>query len=560
MVSSHRNWPWKPGAGLLALFIALGALPIARRGLAEPVVRPGAVGREAAQDAEPRSGNPESTPTSEVEELHLVVLHTNDLHGQVLPRAATWIDPADPPLVGGLPRVAAAIAKLKREQTGPTTGVLALDGGDWFQGTPEGSLGRGLGFVTALARVDYDALVLGNHDFDHGLDHLTHMLEVARPRAVCANLIDPKTGREVGWVDPWRIVEVAGLRVALVGLLTPETPTISHADTRTRLAFMEPVEALGFARARLGLLADPVDLVIPVTHIGVEEDEALARAFPDLPLIVGGHSHTFLPEGLRVGETLIVQAGSRATSVGRVDLILDAASHDVLRSSARSIELRSAPPGSMRIASVEEACADLARRSAAHMSEVVGELRAPATRANGWTSSSLGSWICDAMLRRTGADVAFHNRGGTRADIEAGPVTRRAIFEVLPFDNELVTMTLLGSELEGIVRETLTTRRRGLDWAGLEVDLSQVDGDPEEGGGAVELLGVRVAGVALDPEAEYRVTTNSFLADGGDGYLADGVGTERERDMTVLRKMLELDLQDLSPFRAPEDDRYSVRR
>jgi 5'-nucleotidase len=103
------------------------------------------------------------------EAVHLVVLHTNDLHGQVLPRPATWIDREDPPLAGGLPRLAAAIASEREEVERRGGFVLVLDGGDWLQGTPEGQVGGGRAYLEVLVRMGYDALALGNHELDNGL-------------------------------------------------------------------------------------------------------------------------------------------------------------------------------------------------------------------------------------------------------------------------------------------------------------------------------------------------------------------------------------------------------
>ena len=178
--------------------------------------------------------------------------------------------------------------------------------------------------------VGYTATSLGNHEFDLGLDNLRGILGSARPPAVCANLRLPDDSARVGWIEPWRVVEVAGLRVGVVGLVEQGTPFITHPDARG-LVFEEEVTALARARAELG----EVDLLVPLTHCGVDVDRRLALANPDLPLIVGGHSHTYLREGQRVGETLIAQAGSKATVVGRVDLWLDAGSKTVTRSTAR---------------------------------------------------------------------------------------------------------------------------------------------------------------------------------------------------------------------------------
>ena len=173
---------------------------------------------------------PSATDAGTPETLHLVLLHTNDIHGQVLPRRATWIDREPQPVAGGLPRLAAEVHRVRREETAD---LLVLDAGDWYQGTPEGMIDVGLSFVSGLVAVGYDAMSLGNHEFDHGLDNVRRLLDEGAPPAICANVFDPATGERVDWVEPYRIVEVAGLRVALIGLLTTETPDITNAEART---------------------------------------------------------------------------------------------------------------------------------------------------------------------------------------------------------------------------------------------------------------------------------------------------------------------------------------
>ena len=122
-----------------------------------------------------------------------------------------------------------------------------------------------------------------------------------------------------------------------------------------------------------------------------------------------------------------------------------------------------------------------------------------------------GSWICDLMRRRTGAEVAIHNRGGTRTSLEAGPVTQRDVYELLPFDNDLVTLELTGRDLTDVVRRSLAGDGAGrLDFSGLAVS-----GTPA----APVLL---VGGEPVAAERRYAVTTNSFLARGGENEEVEG--------------------------------------
>lgn len=482
-------------------------------------------------------------------EHHVVVLHTNDVHGQVLPRAATWLKDVNPiPDSGGLPRLAGHLRRIVREETGAGAAVVVVDGGDWFQGTPESQLERGLGFLRAMAAVGYDAAAVGNHEFDHGVDVFLEHLEAVEMPALLANVRMPDGAPLPGTRDHV-IVERAGLRIGLVGLLTLSTPSITHRQTKD-LLWEPPVEALARVRAAL---ADEVDLVVPVTHMGIDEDVQLARAHPDLPLIVGGHSHTFLRKGVREGGTLVVQAGAKASVIGRVDLWLDGDGR-VVRSEARHVDLYAEPASADRVAEVDRVCAELVRRAEERMAEVVGVLSAPlgVTRRRHVNSAS-GSFIADIMRARTGADVAVHNRGGIRTSLAAGPVTRRDLFMLLPFDNHVETLVMEGTQVQELFRQSIEEGGRlPLEFSGAELRV-------REDGRDSELLSVRIGGEPLDPERRYRLATNSFLAAGGDGWALLAEPVEREVDFILLRELAERAFGGgvLVP---PVDQRYEIER
>jgi len=465
------------------------------------------------------------------EPVHLVVLHSNDIHGQARPLRAKWIDREDPPMHGGLARLAGELAAAEERARAAGALVLTVDGGDWFQGTPEGLVEDGRAFVELLGMIGYDAMVVGNHEFDHGVPFLAAMLSDDIVPHVLANVREPETGQRAAWTVPWRIEEVGGLRVAMVGLLTPDTPSITHEDARL-LDFIDPGEEFATVRAELEDLDDPVDLILPVTHLGVSYDRELARAHPDLPLIVGGHSHTSLTEGVREGDTLIVQAGCKAMVMGRVDLWLDPTDWSVVESRARLVELPQ--DRELEHAELAEACAALVAVGAAEMDTVVGELAAPLDRARGIPSGSAGNWITDVMRDKLDADVAVQNRGGIRRDLTAGPVTRRDLFELAPFSNTLVQFEVTGAELEALVLEAVTNKKHsGIEFSGMSVWLS---GDAPDLG----VARVDVAGQPVDPEATYRLATNSFLAGGGDGYLPASVIAREALDTgLILRELYE---------------------
>ncbi len=479
--------------------------------------------------------------------FHVILLHTNDVHGQAQPRPATWIDRENPPPVGGLPRLAAYVNKARAEAKASGSGFLLVDGGDWFQGTPEGNLGKGKPFVSTLMELGYDGLAVGNHEFDHGLEVIGKMIADCKVPALAANVFEAEGSKRVDWCDAYRIVSVGEMKVAIVGLITPSTPSITHKDASS-LHFEDPAISLGRVREQLG---ETVDWILPITHLGVPADRRLAKAHPDLDVIVGGHSHTYLKDGVRQGETLIVQSGSKASAVGRIDLWFDANDWKLVEVKNQLVDLLQEPEQADRNAVVEKRCAEMIAESEKIMDAVVGKLAEPFERHfHRVHSSAGGNFLTDRMRAVMDADVAFQNRGGIRCDLPAGPITRRNLFELLPFGNHLVLMELSGSELIECLRLSV----EGTAHTGLEISGVTVLWDKE--GEGYRLIGVELGGVPIEPDARYKVATNNFLAGGGDGYDLLKDKKVLHDDPTILRDILGEYFTNTGEVHLPAEDRY----
>lgn len=480
--------------------------------------------------------------------IHVIVLHTNDVHGQAQPRPATWVDRENPPPVGGLPRIAAYVKRVRREAKRSGSGVLVVDGGDWFQGTPEGLVDQGRAFVNAISKVGYDAMAVGNHELDHGVEPLAAMIADFGVPALCANVLQEEGGEHLSWAKPWKVVELPGLRVGIVGLLTPSTPSITHRDA-SALHFLDPADALAQAKEAL---ESKVDWILPITHLGVQSDRRLAKAHPELALIVGGHSHTYLKQGTRQDSTFIVQSGSKASAVGRVDLWFDARTKEVKETRYEMVDLLPEPEKADRNEAVDKICMALVAASEREMNEPVGELLDPLVRAfRKHNSSAAGNLITDTMRAHLDAHVAVQNRGGIRCDLPKGTVTRRGLFELLPFGNHLVLLDLSGAELFECLRASVEgTAHTGLEVSGVEV----LYGFDEAG--KAKLVDLLIAGESIEPDRRYHFATNNFLAGGGDGYdLLKEAKVIRE-DPLLMRELLEQRFRREKKISLPAQERY----
>ena len=453
--------------------------------------------------------------------VSLVVLHTNDVHGAVLPRSPALAQLEATEDVGGFAALAAVVKAERAAAAARGAHVLLVDGGDVWRGTPEGDLTKGDLIVEAFGRLGYDAVALGNHEFDLGLPNAVRLAKAAPFPWVSANVTEKATGATPSWLRTHVVKEVGGLRVALVGMTTVETPRIVVGGDALGLAFAPPAEA---AAAQAKALAATSDLVIFVTHLGPQPDVEILKAVPTCPLVVGGHSHTRLAKPIDArgdGTGWVVQAGTACIVVGKVTL-------DVHRTT-KAVRLRTSaliPLIPSKVGRDAETEAFLAGRLDAiaelkALKSVVGTLTGdlPRVGANPRDTSPAGHFMADATRAAAGADVGLANRGGIRVVLPAGPVTRRDLFLLMPFDNTVVTQTLTGAELREIVGFSLKTGLSGrispLEVSGLTARFRIVE---REGKQAVEWLAFDVGGRPLDDAKAYRVALNSFLAGGGDGY------------------------------------------
>ncbi len=439
------------------------------------------------------------------EPIKVRVYHTNDVHGWIMPRPDKFQTNR---LIGG----GAAFAALLGKETGPK---LVLDGGDWWQGTPEGSLTKGDAVAEVFNAIGYDAIVVGNHEYDAGADSLRALIAKMKAPVLSANTYG-EDGKPAPWVRPWIVKEVAGVKFGIFGLTT------SHMR---KLAFKKNIAGLEFRReidvareAVKALKKQGATVIIAVTHMGLEGenqkfegDQTLAREVPGIDLIVGGHSHTFLSRAIR-GEngTLIVQAGSFLVKAGRTTLEIDPKTKTVTASSDELIELWPDRVGE------DPAVKAIVDKQAEAVGKIFETVIATAPALMGREAdheNALGDWMTDCYRAASGADVVLQNGGGIRAELPAGPVTLRSIFNLMPFDNALVKLSMKGADV-----------RAALDYGMGVGKIAQISGAsveyyrPKPAG--ERLASASVGGVPLDDAKIYSFVTLDFLTSGGDGYTA----------------------------------------
>ncbi len=450
-----------------------------------------------------------STPNlalaGEALEPDLVIVHTNDLHARYRPFDSRGESR------GGFARLSGQINAL-REQYGER--LIYLDAGDLFQGTPFYHFYRGKLGMDLLEAMNCDAFALGNHELDDGHENfLRASAGVSFPK-LCANVSLPDGP---ALLPASTRLDRAGLKIDVVGIITAHLEEVTGVISRGELSMVDPAEAL---QNWLDARSDEADLTVVLSHCGLGEDRGIAAKVKEPPLIISGHSHSFIDEPERVGETIICTTGAYGYYLGMLKLWRDGESW---RMEHELIPINADTPEDPKIAALIDEAAVVVDRE---MAVKVGDLAADfPTRGKSGAANPLGQWIAELMRVEAGADMGMQNVGGYRSSLNGGEMSRGDVFTLLPFDNRIVRLTFRGDVLQ-----ELFDALAGNFGSGRFCQTSGVSYRIENG----EAHDILIGGAALDPKAHYKVATLDFLLGGGDGY-------------TVLQKAHSIDILDAFP-------------
>lgn len=437
----------------------------------------------------------------------LTILHVNDMHTHYLAEEADWVKEDPKPLVGGMVALKSAVARESKS----TSATLVLDAGDWLTGTPLSDIEvdgvKGGAWMQMMNAIGFDASTIGNHDFDNGTDNLPRLVKMATFPVVSANLL--KDGKPIA-PAPWVIVEKGGLKIGVVGLILDD---LDQEVSRETMAGIEVKPVARTAQAAIKELDPGTDLIVLLTHQGWEADSLLATRVSGADVIVGGHSHTRLKAPREVNGVIVVQAGSYVRELGRLDLGVE--DDHVTAWSGKLISLwqRDVTDPDATLAAQVKGWQEQIDKE---FQVVIGTCPAELGR-NYYEESPLGDAMCDALRGLAGTDVGLLNSGGLRADLDAGPVTRLDLKEIMPFQNTVVTFSCSGADLlallESNARASLHQTLGILQISGISCAYLEKEGD-------VEIQHAMVGGLPLDPAHTYTVATVDYVLSLADKYLA----------------------------------------
>lgn len=350
----------------------------------------------------------------------VTILHVNDLHARLAP---------DQRGRGGFAYVASVIA---RERESAAASIL-LDAGDMVQGSPVSTLFRGTPVYEVANSLGIDVHALGNHEFDYGWKQIREFQRVARAPIISANVANAEGDL---LLPPSRVLTVGGIDIGVVGALTPRLLHLIGNDLAGPWRAVPLVAAL---RPVVSAIHEQVDLVVVLAHLFDDEDEAVLRELPDVDVLVGGHNHGGWRTPVVIDGRIGVKLRPYGIEVGRLDLWFDAESKRITEFEWKRIPVH-------RDAVTEHpGTAALVRKWEAKVSEVVDRPIGTCTRD--LSRADVQRMVERALGEATGAALAYMNRGGVRDSLLRGTVSARDIWNILPFDNELVEADILGAEL-----------------------------------------------------------------------------------------------------------------
>ncbi len=493
--------------------------------------------------------------TEPVAEGHeLTIIGMGDLHGQ-LDSYTSMIDTdgdgeEEAVSTGGIARIATLIRDIENENPGT---VAVVYSGDALSDTYFHAF-KGRAIYGLMSDAGWEISNFGNHEFDKGPQQLANALNSADFEFLCSDLAVEGTVLDSLCV-PYLIKEYDGLRVGYFSLITEGLPYLS-SPADVELTGLNAYAALQAVRE---LRESGAQVVVALTHIGLEEDVQIAREIPGIDIIFGGHSHSYVEDVIRIGGTFVVPGGYGGTHLMRIDLETDPAG----QMDVHSVRYQMLP-----IDATIAAAADIDERLTVFrdslpeaivlgQTEVAWDLSSSAVRGG---ESTVANLVNDRMRDKFGVDIVMNNAGAFRGKkvYEPGPVTDVMLRSIDEFRNDAIMLTLDGRHLKEILERSAANFGEGglLHASGLRYTIEmwrapQEIGQDDSGKWTVMVPGehvtdIQIAGAdgtweAVDPERAYRVLSNSFIVNkGGDGYFWFGrYGRDMENTYSTFYSILE---------------------
>lgn len=420
---------------------------------------------------------------------YITIVHFNDFHGHIENGA----------------KIAKGIEDIRRENQekcktkDEICKVLVLYGGDLISGTIASRLFNGKAETNLLNAIQTSAAVIGNHDFDFGLEALRQNIKDSSFPTLAANIYESVSGARLA--SPYTVLEEDGIKILVFGLTHKNTPMLTNPKNTEGLVFKDEIKE---AREIMNKESEGTDIQIALTHEGVEKDIKLASSVEGLDAVVGGHDHVKPKDYCRmVKEVPVCQTPAYGKYIGRIELELGGGR--VIKSEYSLMQVDEIQGVDETIERLMKPYLNAAKKEA---KRVVFHLDRDLPHEKGG-NSELASAVAASMRSYTKADIGIINTGGIRRGLKKGDVTYGDLYEVLPFDNVVMKLEMKGKDL---------------------IDLIEFS---KKRGGILVFDGIDAK--KIEDQTRYTVATVDFLVNGGDGFTQFKKGSIIENTGTYLR-------------------------
>jgi 2',3'-cyclic-nucleotide 2'-phosphodiesterase/3'-nucleotidase len=463
----------------------------------------------AVSDPPSLSASPARTYGAASDTVQISILHTTDLHGHILP-TSDYQGNAD---LGGFARCATQIRRWRRQNRNS----ILIDIGDVYQGTDVSLRTNGALMIDLFNHLKYDAWIVGNHEFDWGVEPFMNALAKSNMPVLAANMsVEGKPSGEIlpfAKIQPFILKEIDGIKIAIIGVTTPGMPFWFRPEFIRGFDFEYSVEPVH--RAIIKAKSEGANAIVLTGHMGLKPrtggDDfannvfALTAEFPDVPAFIAGHTHQTIPSRLTNG-VLLTQADHFGIHVGRLDLIFDRVSKKLLHRDARCELMNSRVPIDHVVVSrakphLHESASALAQ-SIGTLAETLHVRGRPGEPSD--VEALIGAAILEALRERgTTVDGAMHGVFDEKNNFVAGPKTISDIWRLIPFENYLVTAELTPEEIKTVMEEVYASREpRNL--LGFEIQTEGI-------GYERRIAAIRLAdGRTLERDKRYSIAFNTF--------------------------------------------------
>lgn len=419
----------------------------------------------------------------------VIILHTSDTHGRISPIEYNGVN-----YMGGFSKRLNIVQDVRKHNKN----VLLLDSGDYFQGSIYYRIDQGKSIAKLLPDIKYDAIALGNHEFDNGIKVLKRNIKNSKTQFLSAN-VHFKDKYLKKSVKPYIIKEFEGEKFLIIGVTTSSLGNLS--DT-SYVSVTNPIDEIN------KIIKDvKYDRLIILSHCGLEEDRQIAKAIPNIDVILGGHNHYFFQLPERVGKVMIVQDGEFGVRIGEIKL----------NKNIKTYKYKNITPSVGTDRLVDEKIEKIDEHTKNVTKEVIATSKIMLIGKQTTIESSqtnLGKLVLISMAKAfPNFDAVLTNSGSIRINKDfKGDITYADVLEILPFDNNIVLVEIQGKYLKEILKNGRQNNRRYLQYY--------------------------VKDKNIDDNKIYKVVTNSYVAEGKDGYTSFKHGKVVKKSPIIPTKQL----------------------